>query len=224
MDQMFSPESLTRYAAALHTHGAATRSVVGFLDCTICATCQPSISETLMYTGYKKCHGMKFQGVTVPNGMITHLAGPYHAPQNDTRVLADSCLLELMRKHAIQPGSAEGDPPERRHFQLYGDSAYGVSAILMSPHARVGALTAAEHAWNMGMGEVCISVEHAFGIVLHEWPFLHSSWKHQVFGTACGLWYHVAVLLSNVHNCFVPNQMAQHYSCMPPSIHEYFHN
>ena len=63
MDQMFSPESLTRYTAALHTHGVPTRSVVGFLNCTICVTCRLSVSETLMYTGYKKCHGMKFQGV-----------------------------------------------------------------------------------------------------------------------------------------------------------------
>ena len=199
-----------------------THSVVGFLNCTICVTCRMSVSETLMYTGYKKCHGMKFQGVMVPNGMIAHLAGPYRAPQNDARVLADSRLLELMREHAIQPGLAEGDPLERQHFQLYGDSVYGVSTVLVSPHTWVGALTAAEHAWNTGMGEVHISVEHAFGIVLHEWPFL--PWKHQVFGTACGPWYCVAVLLANTHNCFVPNQTAQHYSCMPPSIHEYFHN
>ena len=132
---------------------------------------------------------MKFQAVVVPDGMIAHLAGPYRAPQNDAGVLAESHLLELMREHAIQPGSAEGDPPERRHFQLYGDSAYAVSAILVSPHAQVGALTAAEHAWNTGMGEVRISIEHAFGIVLREWPFLRTSWKHQVFGMACGRWY-----------------------------------
>ena len=115
-----------------------------------------------------------------------------------------------------------GRPPG--HFQLYGDSAYTVSAILMSPHAWVGVLTAAEHAWNTEMGEVHISVKHAFGIVLQDWPFLHTSWKHQVFGTACGRWYRAAVLLANAHNCFVPNQTAQCYNCMPPSILEYFHN
>ena len=129
-----------------------------------------------------------------------------------------------MRKHAIQPGLVEGDPPERHHFQLYGDSAYAVSAVLVSPHARVGALTVAEHAWNTRMGEVCISVEHAFGIILWDWPFLRTSWKHQVFGMACGLWYRAVVLLANAHICFVPNQTAQHYNCMPPSIHEYFHS
>ena len=67
------------------------------------------MSKTLMYTGYKKCHGMKFQGVVVPNGMIAHLAGLYCAPQNDARVLAESRLLKLMHEHMIQPGLVEGD-------------------------------------------------------------------------------------------------------------------
>ena len=151
-----------------------THSVVGFLDCTIHLTCQPSVSETLLYTGYKKCHGMKFQAIVVPDGMITHLAGPYRAPQNNAGVLVESCLLELMREHAIQPGSAEGDPLERRHFQLYSDSAYAVNAILVSPHTWVGALTVAEHAWNTGMGEVCISIEHVFGIVLQDCVMCHA--------------------------------------------------
>jgi len=96
--------------------------------------------------------------------------------------------------------------------------------MLVSPHAQVGEPTAAECAWNTNMGGVRISVEHVFGIVLQEWMFLCCSWKHQILGTACGLWYRVAVLLTNAHNCFVPNQTAQHYECMPPSIDEYFHN
>ena len=223
-DGILSPEALTQYTAMLHAHGAPTRMVVGFLDCTIRKTCCPSFFKTLAYMGYKKFHGMKFQAIAVPNGMIAHLDGPYCTPQNDGGVLVESRLLKLMREHAIQPGLVEGDPSERRYFQLYGDSAYGVSAMLVSPHAWVRELTAVEHAWNTAMGGVRISVEHVFGIVLQEWTFLRCSWKHQILGTACGLWYRVAVLLTNAHNCFVPNQTAQCYGCMPPSIADYFHN
>ena len=96
--------------------------------------------------------------------------------------------------------------------------------MLVSPHTQVRELTAVECTWNMAMGGVCISVEHAFRIVLQEWTFLHCSWKHQILGMACGLWYQVSVLLTNAHNCFVPNQTAQCYGCMPPSIADYFHN
>ena len=95
---------------------------------------------------------MKFQAIAVPNGMIAHLDGPYHAPQNDASVLSQSGLLELMREHAIQPGPVEGDPSEQQYFQLYGDSTYGVSPVLVSPHVRFGQLTGTEQAWNTGMG------------------------------------------------------------------------
>src|SRR6266481_3955382 len=104
-DGILSPEALTQYATMLHVHGAPTRMVVSFLNCTIRKTCCPSFFESLVYTGYKKFHGMNFQAVAVPKGMISHLDGLYHAPQNDGGVLSESRLLNLMCAHAIQPGS-----------------------------------------------------------------------------------------------------------------------
>jgi len=201
---IFAPLALARYTNALHAHGAPTCTIIGFIDCTIVQTCHPSVSEKLVYTGYKKFHGMKFQAIMVPNGMISHLDGPYRAPQNDASILSESGLLGHMHTHAIQPGSVEGDPPEQRYFQLYGDSAYAMSGVLVSPHVQVGVLTAAEQAWNMAMGEVHISAEHAFRIVLQEWLFLCCSWKHHILGTACGL------LL-----CCCPHQCAQCFCAQP---------
>src|SRR6266481_7621017 len=119
---IFAPPALARYADALHAHGAPTHTIISFIDCTIVQTCRPSVSEKLVYTSYKKFHRMKFQAIMVPNGMIARLDRPYHAPQNDTGVLLESGLLGHMHAHTIQPGSVDGDPPERRYFQLYGDS------------------------------------------------------------------------------------------------------
>ncbi|KAF8517096.1 hypothetical protein JB92DRAFT_2547751, partial [Gautieria morchelliformis] len=62
---LLSPEKLGEYADALYNFGAPCRSVFGFIDCTIRQTCQPGMYQELAYTGYKKCHGMKFQGVVV---------------------------------------------------------------------------------------------------------------------------------------------------------------
>src|SRR6266481_9705863 len=84
VDGIFAPPALARYADTLHAHGAPTRPIISFIDCTIVQTCRPSVSEKLVYTGYKKFHGMKFQAIAVHNGMIAHLDRPYHAPQNDT--------------------------------------------------------------------------------------------------------------------------------------------
>lgn len=211
------------YTDVLHAFGAPTRSIVGFINCTIRKTCHPVVNQDLVYTGYKKYHGMKFQGVVIPNGLIVHLEGPFQAPQNDSGVLNDSGILHNIEKYAIQPGSQEGDPLECRFFQLYSDSAYGVSPYLVSPYASADSLTPAQCEWNTAMGGIRISIEHGFGIIVQEWPFVNAHWKSKILGTPCGLFYWVAVLLSNAHACIEPNQTSVQYSCPPPSLEEYFH-
>src|SRR5882724_4331612 len=88
-----SPEALHKYADALTDFRAPTSSVSLFIDCTIHQKCHPSIFQELVYTGYKKYHGMKFQGLVAPNGLLVHLDGPYRAPQNHVGILAESKLL-----------------------------------------------------------------------------------------------------------------------------------
>ena len=114
--------------------------------------CHPSVFQELVYTGYKKYHGMKFQGPVTPNGLLVHLNGPYHAPQNDLGVLTESSLLMTLEQCAIQLGSDEGDPPECWCFQIYCDSTYGVSTVMLSPYSGVGELTGAQWDWNAVMG------------------------------------------------------------------------
>jgi hypothetical protein len=222
-DGLLRPERLQVYACKLHGFGAPTQSIFGFIDCTIRQTCRP-VRQQELYTGYKKFHGMKFQAVVTPDGLIAHLDGPYRAPQNDSGVLNGSGLLSHIEEHAIQPGLNEGDPPSRRFYQLYGDSAYGVSPYIISPYSGTDALTPEQRAWNAAMGGVLISVEHGFGLVLQDWPYLHCFWKHKILGNACGLMYRVAILLTNAHACIEPNQTSLRYSCPPPSVDDYFHS
>ena len=88
-----SPEALHKYADTLTDFGAPTSSVSLFIDCTIRQMCRPGVFQGLVYTGYKKYHGMKFQGLVAPNGLLVHLDGPYRAPQNHVGILAESKLL-----------------------------------------------------------------------------------------------------------------------------------
>ncbi|KAF8574357.1 hypothetical protein K439DRAFT_1624386 [Ramaria rubella] len=217
-----SPECLQTYTDSLHAFGAPSHSLFGFIDCTIWQTCRPGMFQELAYTGYKKHHGMKFQGIVMPNGLMVHLSSPFCAPQNDCGVLHEGELVDKLQQHAIQPGLQEGDAPEQWFFQVYGDSAYGVGPVILSPYSHVGELTDKEHVWNKPMGGVRISVEHGFGLVLQDWPFLQAFWKQKIYSNACGLLYHVIVLLTNAHSCFVPNQTAIQYHCDPLMVHEYF--
>ncbi|KAF8589782.1 hypothetical protein K439DRAFT_1243753, partial [Ramaria rubella] len=59
------PICLHMYADSLRDFGAPAASVFGCIDRTICLTCHPRHFQELVYTGYKKCHSMKFQGVVI---------------------------------------------------------------------------------------------------------------------------------------------------------------
>ncbi|KAF8589184.1 hypothetical protein K439DRAFT_1231074, partial [Ramaria rubella] len=113
---------------------------------------------------------------------------------SDCGVLHESKLVNKLQQHAIQPGSQEGDAPERRFFQVYGDSTYGIGPVILSPYSHVGELTDEEHMWNETMGAVRISVEHGFSLVLQDWLFLQAFWKQKIYGDAFGLLYRVTIL------------------------------
>lgn len=124
--------------------------------------------------------------------------------------------------HAFRPGTDGNTPAHLRYFQVFGDPAYGVSPVLMSPYAGAGEQTPDQKEWNAAMAKVRIEVEHGFGDITRMWPYLNAWWKHQVFKTAPGKYYRVGVLLANASNCIRPNQTAQVFECRPPTLREYF--
>ncbi|KAF8572976.1 hypothetical protein K439DRAFT_1376884, partial [Ramaria rubella] len=209
--------------SALHDFGAPCQTIFGFINCTICLTCHPREFQELVYTSYKKCHGMKYQGVVIPKGLICHLSGPFHVPQNDMGVLADSRFLEYLELHVIQPGSRQGDLLACHYFQVYSDSAYGVSPVMVSSYVGIVPPTPEQCAWNMAMGGICTSVEHGLRLVLQDWPQLNCFWWQHIWGTQCGVMYQVGMLLTNTRACLVPNQTLHCYGCDPPTLEEYFH-
>jgi hypothetical protein len=132
--------------------------------------------------------------------------------------------LNFCYMHATRPGTDENTPPSERYYQLFSDPAYGVSPILISPFSGSGDRTEAEQEFNELMSAVRIEVEHGFGGVTSLWPFMNAWWKHQIWGSPIGHYYCVAVLLTNAHNCYRPNQTAEYLQVMPPVLEEYFHH
>jgi hypothetical protein len=221
---LLSPENMARYADAAHKRGSPLKTIWGFIDCTIRQTCRPKIGQEAVYSGYSKSHGLKYQAVMVACGMIAHLSGPWEARQNDGTCLDESGILEWCALHAIQPGSKHGDPPERRYFQLYGDPAYPDSELLLSSFSRLKG-SDEERAFNVAMtsnGRIC--VKHGFAVVAQTWPFVRAWEKHRLLSSPAGRYYRVAVLFTNAHNCFQPNEISKEFKCQPPLLNEYFHN
>lgn len=68
---------LAEYAAAIHEKGAPLRNCFGFVDGTVRPICRPGEHQRTVYNGHKRVHGLKFQSVVLPNGLIGNLAGPW---------------------------------------------------------------------------------------------------------------------------------------------------
>ena len=74
--EVLSPASLETYSAAIHHKGAALESCFGFLDGTVRPVSRPGENQRAVYNGHRRVHSLKFQSMTLPNGLVGNLYGP----------------------------------------------------------------------------------------------------------------------------------------------------
>ena len=78
----FSDPNLFYHRFPLYAEKIAQKARVGgiriwgFIDGTLRKTCRPSRFQRLAYSGHKRCHGIKFQSIVTPDGLIALLYGP----------------------------------------------------------------------------------------------------------------------------------------------------
>jgi hypothetical protein len=214
-----SRQTLERYATAIERIGHCT-NVWGFIDGTMRAINRPLENQNLYYSGYKKCHAVKYQAVTTPDGLMSHLAGPWEGKHSDYRMYIESHLRGKLK--AINTNAAGEDSPERRMY-LYGDPAYGLSYGIISGYkAQPGRrLSDWEKQVNAHMSGLRISVEHGFGKTMMLWSFNGFKNKLKVGLSPVAAYFMVAVLLSNIHTCFNGSQVSEQFNCEPPSVDVY---
>ena len=75
-NSLLNPANLEVYAAAISDNGAALDNCIGFIDGTARPICRPGELQRIVYNGHKRVHALKFQSVTLPNGMIANMYGP----------------------------------------------------------------------------------------------------------------------------------------------------
>ena len=77
IDQLLSQANLEKVAEVVHRKGSPLDNCFGFVDGTVCPICRPgSVNQRLLYNGHKHVHGIKFQSVVTPDGMIANMYGP----------------------------------------------------------------------------------------------------------------------------------------------------
>lgn len=238
-DHLLSPVNLKHYSDAVYKSGSPLRGVWGFIDCTVRPICRPSHHQRQAYSGHKHFHGLKYQAVMLPNGLFGHLFGPIEGRHNDAFALDESGLMRECSLHAKHPGALDGAGgecaeagkdasrtttfTEPHYLQLFGDPAYGLNELIISPFPKLGR-TNDQQEWNTKMSKVRIEVEHGFALVTNNWQLLRAEWKLRVFASPVGRYYRVGVLLTNALACLRPNQVSKYFDCAPPSLEDYFHD
>ena len=160
------------------------------------------------YSGHKRHHGLKFQSVVLPDGMVAQMFGPVEGRRHDVFLLNKSRLDQRM---ALLPPTA----------YVYGDQAYPVRPWLLSPFKGPNK-PIRQRAWNRNMRTVRISVEHGFKIITTLWSHLKYVPAQKVFGTAVAKQYLACTAFTNIHNYLYPNQVSQHFGLEPPTLEGYF--
>jgi hypothetical protein len=217
-----SRERLAEFARAVKNKGAALETVWGFIDGTIRAMCRPGIIQREVYNGWKRLHGLKWQSVVTPDGIIRLLSGPFSARRHDAFMLMMSNLLADLTHHfatVIQPAQLAAGLAHLVYV-LYGDPAYPISQYLLAPF-RGAVLTPDQQAFNSSMSTVREPVEWCFGKVLQQWPFLDFKKNLKLLLQPIGLYYVVGVILTNCHTCLYMSQTSRFFNVAPPSLEEY---
>jgi hypothetical protein len=208
-------ERLHQYATCIENTGGSN-GIWGFIDGTQKEICRPNEAQRQFYSGYKKAHTIKFQGIITPDGILSHLAGPFEGKLGDWAAWVDSGVEKILRE--LHEGLSEDE-----RLYLYGDPAYTVSFAIMGPYkARVGhPLTESKKAINAHMSSLRISVEHGFGKIMNLFSFNGYRRGLRIGLSPVGSYYMMAVLLANIHTCLQGSQTAEKFGIDPPSLDDY---
>ena len=196
------------------TSGIQGLFIAGFIDCTVRCCARPLYGQEALFNGHKKFHGLKYQALGFPDGLIGGFYGPRQARRHDSRVLVESGLeahlLNIQQRTGVQ-------------YLIYGDPAYGNTTTIMAGFDRV------QRQRNVDMDRLTralnadrTSVEWCFGKVCTKFKWVESRDANNIGKTACGMYYQVAVFLTNCITCVEGG--GNHYGrfkCSPPNLVDY---
>jgi len=182
----------------------AVSNVWGFIDGTLRKTCRPYLYQESAYSGHKRCHGIKFQSIIVPEGLIALLYGPIAGARHDSWMLTESGILQRLEE--LLPIIADGVA----EFMLYGDPAYPLTAHMFGGfrHTIPGS---AEARWNTEMSRVRETVEWMFKEVTAQFRYIDFRASMKIFKEPVGMYYFICVFLTNIRCTLYWNQTRSYF-------------
>ena len=175
------------------------------------------VGQAAFYNGYRRGHGILFQGYVVADGIIV-LAGPFPGYMTDIVAHAHSDVRQ--RLHVI---NNQREDNGHHRLKMLCDKIYPVSvdthALYSNMHNHV--VTERELALNTVASSVRIAVETSFGKLQEKWSFLREWRTHQLLKRNVVAWLTVAALLCNMHTCLAGSQVYSMMNLAAPTLDEF---
>jgi len=207
-----SHQNLDRFAAAVNERGGPLENCWGFIDGTVRRICRPQQNQTLVFNGHKRVHGIKFQSIVAPNGIVVHLYAPIEGRRHDAGMLRESDVEAQMEHHITNPNGEV--------YSMYGDPAYPLSPFIISPY-RGGVISANQMRFNKKMSVIRSCIGWTFGKIISLFAYLDNKKNQKLYLQSVGKYYKVAVLFTNCHNCLYGSETSSFFGLDPPSLHDY---
>ncbi|ETP45982.1 hypothetical protein F442_07710 [Phytophthora nicotianae P10297] len=209
------------YENAIFEVGSPYTNIWSFIDGTVRGICRPQprqngtgkmLMQQSVYNGHKRKHGLKFQTLVTPDGLIIHLFGQFPGRNHDIKMFAKSGLADQVRSDS-----------RFVDYRIFGDCAYGRDDVMLSPfEGAVGNLTEAQKDINSKMSKVRVSVEWSYAQVVNYWKTLDVKSNLRVGTQPVGQMYRVGILMTNCITCIRgENTASDYFSVKPPDNREY---
>jgi DDE superfamily endonuclease len=171
-------------------------------------------SQRTVYSGHKRAHGMNYQAIVTPDGLVSSIIGPFAGANNDWAMWKRSGCEEEIRQ--VMDG--------HETLYIYRDPAYnasfGVACPFKHPQGRRH-LTHAEQHFNKALSTVRIAVEQAFRDIQVQWTYTAFGKGLTAGAQPVAAQFIVAVLLTNCWVCL--REPKNRFLIDPINIEEYLY-
>ena len=192
-----------RYAAAIVNKGSPVENVWGFIDGTLVHICRPGTDQREMFSGHKRRHGVKFQHVMAPNGIVVNSFGPYPGSHHDAAMYRVSGLENDLRTITRATDGAQ--------MAIYGDAAYPLRPWLITPfHGHQ--LTQQQQLFNQTLNPLRTCVEWGFAKLFTYFSFLNYYGNLKLKLQPICHYVTVGTLLMNCHTCLYGSETSQFFA------------
>ncbi len=205
-------DSVDVFLGALARRGVSNQlGCCGFLDCTLRPTTRPQFGQRAIFSGHRRVHGIKFEMVSLPSGMIAWLHGPYDGRRHDSFILHSSGLLQRL---------VDFSNSMQNNICVYADAAYPISEVLQVGF-KGSNLSVEQQNFNAIMSAVRESVEWTFGKIIQYFAFVDFKKNLKIFLLPAAKYYFVSAFLTNCHTCCYGSVTSAFFDCAPPELETY---